>query len=291
LARNDQSLALFKAAIDAQAETPDPWGSQRRFEVKREVAELSRTWGSYLSLSYGGVGGTPGSMLQPPVTETGGDILQAGLELYWRPPVIGARDGRLVELFGRVFETLSHTGSDGRAAATGAQTRQGSLGIRWKPLSRHNLVFETGRLVKIGDQARDDWLLRAAYSTGYGTDLRLDRPSWWQWNLFGEVVSYPQSDQNILNVELRGGRSYRLPALNERLVVSPLLVIGGGYDDALTTPRAFGVGSGVNFRLWLREDDYRAPMSYLDLSLQYRFRLAGDEDRAEGVFLTFTLAY
>ena len=291
LALNTQAIDLFAAALADSATASDPWNAQRRLEVRRDIAELSRTWGAYASLSYGGVGLMPNASLQPAATSSGGKVLQAGLELYWRPPRIGYRNGRIVELFGRVFETLSHTQDQNPvAAATGPQTLQGALGIRWKPFTDHNLVIEVGRLIKLGDQARDDWLLRAAISLGQGTDLRLEPPSWWQWQLYGEWVNYPETPQTLINFEARLGRSYRLNNRLDRLVVTPFLAVGGGYDDALETPQALGAGPGINFRLWFREDADHAPMSFLDANLQYRFKLAGD-DRAEGIFASMMLAW
>ncbi len=290
LALNTQAIDLFKAALADPVTESAPWDAQRRFEIRREVAELSRTWGAYASLSYGGVGLMPNA-LQPAATSSGGKVLQAGLELYWRPPRIGFRNGRIVELFGRVFETLSHTQEQGQeAGATGPQTRQGALGIRWKPFTDYNLILEVGRLIKLGDQARSDWLLRAAISLGQGLDLRLAPSSWWQWQLYGEWVNYPETPQNLSNFEGRLGRSFRLTNPLDRLVVTPFLAIGGGYDDTLKTPEALGAGPGVNLRVWFREDADHAPRSYLDANLQYRFKLAGD-DRAEGVFASLMLAW
>ncbi len=291
LALNTQAIDLFKAALADPVTESAPWDAQRRFEIRREVAELSRTWGAYASLSYGGVGLMPNAALQPAATSSGGKVLQAGMELYWRPPRIGFRNGRIVELFGRVFETLSHTQEQGQeVGATGPQTRQGALGIRWKPFTDYNLILEVGRLIKLGDQARSDWLLRAAISLGQGTDLRLTPSSWWQWQLYGEWVSYPETPQNLTNFEGRLGRSFRLTNPLDRLVVTPFLAVGGGYDDALETPEALGAGPGVNLRVWFREDADHAPRSYLDANLQYRFKLAGD-DRAEGVFASLMLAW
>jgi len=51
-----------------------------------------------------------------------------------------------------------------------------------------------------------------------------------------------------------------------------------------------GAGPGVSVRHWFREDRYAAPRSYVDFSLEYRFRLSGD-DRARGLFLTSLISY
>ncbi|MEO6292638.1 MAG: hypothetical protein ABIO88_08455, partial [Burkholderiaceae bacterium] len=47
---------------------------------------------------------------------------------------------------------------------------------------------------------------------------------------------------------------------------------------------------GVSLRYWFNEDRYNAPRSYMDLSLQYRGRISGD-DRAKGVFVRATLNF
>lgn len=290
LAHNATAIDLLKAAIDSGMAGTFALTPQRLFEVRREVADLTRSWGVFTTLGYGPVGTMSSPTLSTPVTSGGGSVLQAGTEVYWRPPIIGYRNGRTFELFGRVFETLAYNGSQGSGAATGAPTVQGVLGARWKPFSDHNLVFEGGRLIKIGNQSRNDWLLRAAFSTGQGIDLRMDHPSWWMWNLYGEIVLYPVMPETVANFELRLGRSFRNTGVIDRLVITPFCALGGAYDSLLGTPSALGAGPGLNLRFWFREDNYRAPMSYLDFSMQYRLKLAGDR-RAEGVYASFTLAF
>jgi hypothetical protein len=61
---------------------------------------------------------------------------------------------------------------------------------------------------------------------------------------------------------------------------------GGGFSSG----DAGGIGIGNNVRYWFREDVYNAPRSYVDLSLQYRARVFG-EDRAKGVFARLTYSY
>ncbi|MDP1998694.1 MAG: hypothetical protein Q8K22_03765 [Rhodoferax sp.] len=51
-----------------------------------------------------------------------------------------------------------------------------------------------------------------------------------------------------------------------------------------------GMGPGLNFRYWFNDDFYTAPRSFVDLSLQYRFKLQGDE-RAQGFFMTTSISY
>ncbi|WP_313622417.1 NfrA family protein [Achromobacter sp.] len=118
-------------------------------------------------------------------------------------------------------------------------------------------------------------------------------------------------DQAFGAGELRVGRSYRVDAISERLVFFPYAVVGGdwlwnknsvsGFDiDGSDSYRLLGNGSswsmgagpGFNLRYWFREDHYTAPMSYLDLTTQYRFNIGGGQaDRAKGLFINLTLSY
>lgn len=284
LAQNAEAVAFFKMGIDANAVARTPRDPQYIFGVRREVAELERIWGANFSLSYGGVGVMPaGPGATPP---SGGSVAQIGGEIYWRPPVIGNRNGALVELFGRAFETIY----DQTGGATGAPTVQGTVGARWKPLPAINLVLEGGRMTKIGAQARNDWLLRVAFSDGAGTDLRVDRPHWFTWQVYAEFDRFAETSQNVALFEGRLGESFRLDAIGDRLVLIPHLALIARYDDALATPRTFGAGPGVSLRQWFREDKYAAPRSYIEAVVQYRFKIAGD-DRVKGLFAGINLSY
>ncbi|MGE8705272.1 MAG: NfrA family protein, partial [Achromobacter sp.] len=111
--------------------------------------------------------------------------------------------------------------------------------------------------------------------------------------------------------ELRVGRSYRVDAISERLVFFPYAVIGADWlwnKNRVTdldvagaesfrlagdsTSWSMGAGPGFNLRYWFREGHYTAPMSYLDLTTQYRFNIGGGQaDRAKGLFINLTLSY
>ncbi len=284
LFRNERAQDLFRAAVDAEAAGQLRLDPQELFGLRRENAELSRHWGAYASVSYGAVGVSPGAPLALP--PSGGNVWQAGSEIYWRPPGIGYRNGAVFDLFARAFTTLR----DETGGPTGLSTMQGSVGARWKPFGGHNLVLEASRLFPVGEYGRRDTLLRIAFSEGHGTDLRVDAPSWWMWQVYGEAGRYLENPQNIASFEARAGRSFRLDGVSSRLVVTPFLAVAGGYDSLLARPLAVGAGPGINLRYWFREDRHTAPMSYVDVNLQYRVRLGGDE-RAEGVFAGITLAY
>lgn len=169
-----------------------------------------------------------------------------------------------------------------------------------------------GTELRIG---KPDWFTLEAYAqTGYSwqdmpTQLTLND------NASGQSL---QSDSGRLKRnqafaagEFRIGRSFRLDQVSDHLVLFPYLVIGGdwlstknqvtglnltGIDSVEMQGNgstwSMGVGPGINFRYWFREDHYNGPQSYLNTTIQYRFNVGGGQaDRAKGLFINMTLSY
>jgi hypothetical protein len=274
---------LFRRAIDAHHAGELPLSPQRLLETRRDVTNVSRIWGAYASLIYGPVGVAASGLPTPP---SPGRTLQTGAEIYWRPPGIGYRNGATVELFARSFRTLY----DSTGGATGDDTVQGSAGIRWKPIANENLVLEASRLFPIGRFSRVDWLLRAAYSKTEGGDLRLDVPNWTYWHVYAEINRFSEVRQTLAGADARLGRAIRLRTPGDNVVLTAFAAVAVAYDSALPTREAYGAGGGLSLRLWFRQDRYSGPASYLEMSAQYRARLAGDK-RAEGLFAGLLLSF
>jgi hypothetical protein len=173
--------------------------------------------------------------------------------------VIGYRDGRIFEVFVRNFVTLT----DATGGPTGFSTAEGMAGARYKPFPEVNLILETAGLFALGVYGRNDWMLRSYASQGQGTDLRVEEPSWWMWNVYGDYAHFVVTPQNLMAFEARAGRSFRLDRVSDHLVATPYGVIGAAYDDTLATPGALGIGPGFSLRYWFRDDTYAAPRSFV----------------------------
>ncbi len=125
--------------------------------------------------------------------------------------------------------------------------------------------------------APDDTLAQAAYSLDVGTDLRVDTDNWWTTRVAAEAGHYFENKQDYGLASVMVGKSYRL-AGDGKTVAYPHAVVAAEYNSLLPSDRlSVGAGPGVSLRHWFREDKYAAPRSYVDFSLQYRFRVAGDE--------------
>ncbi|MBB4122555.1 NfrA family protein [Martelella radicis] len=277
---NDDALFWLKRAIDEVDAGRLSLSPEGLFGLRREVSDISRRWGANIGLFYGS-SGISDAYITPPASA--GRSMQLGAEAYWRPPVIGYRDGRTVDLFARQFTTVY----DSLGGPVGAPTTQGAAGLRLKPFTNLNLTLEAARYFKIGRYSRDDYLLRAAISDGFNTDLMPGSSAWWTGQYFGEAGRYVESDEDFALVNASLGRSFSLGD-DGNFIVTPFIGISADYNNTYATEFALGAGPGINLRYWFRETKYEAPMSHLDFNGQYRARLGGD-DRARGWFASLNL--
>ncbi|WP_460317753.1 NfrA family protein [Pseudomonas ogarae] len=293
---DDEAVAYFKRVIDGQKTAETPLSAQQLFDTRRTVGDVSRRLGLTSTTSYRG-SSSSGLSAAPGTSSSGSesnDLLQNSTELSWRP--LGYRNGRFVELYGRITDTLWSRNSD---SDTGVDALQGALGVRVKPFSSVNIMAALERTFPLGSSNVDgDWLVRLGYGSSIGTDLRVDVPSWWTSQLYAEVGHYINDSRDYFNSEWQVGRSYAIGGTGSRWVAFPHIVAAIDYDSKMKSEAdggfssgdTGGIGIGNNVRYWFREDAYNAPRSYVDLSLQYRARVFG-EDRAKGVFARLTYSY
>ncbi|MCJ8179303.1 bacteriophage N4 adsorption protein A [Pseudomonas viridiflava] len=290
-----QAIAYFRRVLDYQQTGDLQMPDQQVFDTRRAVSDLSREWGVTNTTTYRGASTSSGLNGAP---SSNSDSVQNSTEVFWRP--FGYRNARFVELYGRVTDTLWSKES---SADTGADALQGALGVRVKPFSSVNVIGALERTFPLGSSNIDgDWLVRLGYGSSIGTDLRVDVPSWWTSQLYMEGGRYLQDKRNYFNSEWQVGRSFRIDSISPRLVVFPHVVAAVDYDskmrsevDALgrnrtSSDNAGGLGVGTGVRYWFREDKYKAPQSYVDVSVQYREKVFGD-DRAQGVFARMTFSW
>lgn len=261
----------------------EPLSEQRLYELKRFSSEVAREWGVLAGVaSRNGPGIVPGF---GPVGAPGDDrTTQVGVEAYWRP--WGYRNGRYAEVFARGFTTTDAP----PGTWTGSDSFQGTLGARVKPFSGSNLVLSLGRVV--GPNVDDSWLAQAAYSLDVGSELRLDVPHWWTSRVYAEAGRYfgnGRDDYYALG-SVMAGRSFRIGE-DGRSAVLPHLFLGVEHVSNDPSARtSSSIGLGVSARRWFREDALRGPHSYLEVTLQYRSRLSGDQ-RMSGPYLSALVSY
>lgn len=283
LGEKEKAIDWFSTAIDAADSGRIAIDPVKREEVRQTVSDLDRRWGFSSGISYGSVG-VMNPAFAPSLNRR--KTLQSAAEMYWRSPWAGDGGGKHLELY--VRGNLTHY--DGTGGPTGVSTLQSAVGARLKPFSTQNVVIAAEHLFKVGNDSRDDWLLRAAWSGGEGAQLPAGRNVARYWQVYAEADYFIKHPQVLGTLEARYGRNFRANSISPNLSVAPHLTVSAGYDSLLAQRTTVGAGAGVNVRYRFREDRYHAPQSYIDFTIQYRFRVAGD-DRSKGVFASLYFAY
>ncbi|MDR5761183.1 NfrA family protein [Caballeronia sp. LZ035] len=282
--RTGEGARYLEHAIDRSADGPadEALSAQALNDARSAHAEATRDWGFSTAVNYRGNGAQQGVAFSPVPGVS--NNWQAGVEAYWRP--FGSLGDRMFEVYARSYENFGVKGG----GPSGASTWQAAFGARVKPFASANAIFAIEKILPLGSDVRSDWLARAAYSNGFGDARRLDVPSWWTGTVYGEAGHYIANHSSYATANARLGRSYRVDALSPRLTVFPHAVVGMDYDSAIDHSVPVGVGAGVSARYAFRGGRYDAPRSFVDISVQYRFRVAGD-DRAKGVFFGAVFSY
>jgi bacteriophage N4 adsorption protein A len=189
-----------------------------------------------------------------------------------------------VEVFARAVETLDSRAGD----PTGGETVQAWVGVRAKPIATQNVIVEASRLVKVGSRSRNDWMVRASYSTARGLDQTRTNVEP-MFTVFVDGARLFETKETLAIADAKAGYSFRSD--QGRLILAPFVGAVASYDSALSGSKtALSVGPGLWTRRWFREDAFKAPQSYIDLSLQYRARISGSR-RGKGFFASFAITY
>lgn len=286
-----ESARYFEQAIDKlAAENRRPLhgaakgaAAQQLEDLRAAHSEATRRWGFDVTLDYRGAGLQSGYGSAPRPTTS--NSWQAGSEVYWRP--FGSLGDRMFEVYARGYETFGVAGDGG---ASGASSLEAAFGVRGKPFADIDAIAAFERIVPIGSQAQGDWLARLAYSGGIGTERRIDVPSWWTLSAYAEGGHYIVHPSNYATAVLEAGRTYRIDRVSPGFTVFPYLVAGADYDTAIDRSVPVGTGVGVTARYDFRDGHYDTRRSSVQLSVQYRWKVSGD-DRARGVFCGAIFSY
>ena len=265
---NEQAVTWFKKSLESfpvmpqgASEEADQW-KKDAYRIRNEITKLSKTFSAALYASYR-AGDAPNSLLASGEQIGGGLNGQLGLEAAYRPPVIGLRDDRILELFGRVFGNLNPNSLDYNEFST-----QAGIGLRYKFLQRENLWISGERLVKVGDYALDDWLVRLLYSRGNGFEPLPVVNSQNYYLIYGEVDGYLSSETVAISAEVRKGRAF---TLKTNYLLAPYLVADGRWQSPTSAGgNYFEGGAGVSLKYFFNATRYENYRNVIDFSLNYK---------------------
>ena len=255
----------------------DQMTPQRRHEIGRELQSLEHRVGGTVSVLTG-----PAASSTALLSADGDTVTQVGGEVWTR--LGGDNNGRPVQAFLRAYQTL-----DADTGPVGGDSTQGWVGVRWKPLTKTNLVVEASRLIALGDDALDDTMLRAAWSGDIGSDLRFDRDSWPSAHLYVDAARLLEAEQDFAVVDGSIGWTW-VASESRRDLVTAGVGVRADYDSLREDELAVAAGPRVAWRHWMGGDDLRAPGQYLDLSVGY-YAPINDDRRSDGFVVAVTFGF
>ena len=269
---NDNAAAVdrFKQAIDNQrlqmfrAETEQVRSTDQQQLLRGTVTEVSRSLQGVVYLA-------PRSDSLAEVRTPGGVVggvvpSHGGVELGYRPPNIGYRDGRILQLFGRTLWSF-----EPRSLRVASDSVQAGLGIRYKPLKTQSLFLSAERLIKIGDLAENNWLFRGLYSWEAGaTRPRLGAALRDYTFVYADLGYFaPRSDRVVGYVEGRQGISF---GVRDNLFVTPHFVVDGRFQGPNTVASSYIEGGvGVSLKYLFNSGAYDLHRSGLELFVHYKW--------------------
>jgi len=249
--------------------------------LRKEVRELNNHFSFTAYSSYRQNNSTKNSIGAP--GSLGGVIpSQGGVEVSYRPAVIGLRDRRTFTVFSRLLWSMEPD-----SFKVDSETFQASVGVSYKPFKAQNFYLSAEKLFKVGKNAQNNWLIRGLYGWTDGFDLNFGQHYWNYTTVFGDVGYFVQSP-DILSFygEARQGLSYNL---GNRLVLTPHAVIDGRIQTKDKSNVSYlEAGGGLSLKYFFNQTRYQAPRSYVELLFQYK---SGIVNIDSGVNATGILRY
>tara|TARA_R100000306_G_scaffold41882_2_gene40734 strand:+ start:129052 stop:132897 length:3846 start_codon:yes stop_codon:yes gene_type:complete len=284
LGQDEAAASAFRRRIDlAQTEQPDTErddakGSagtdERGYAWRREVQQLEDRLKINTGLFVRRMNGNDAS---DPDGSVGlaGFRSQAGLDIAYR--LDNVSDGRHVEVFGRSIWTFE----DDTLSTEGSRT-QGGVGLRAKPFAPLNFLISGERLVALGREARNDWMIRASASFDRGTAYAPSETYRHYRSVYLDAALVVEDRAEFLVGEWREGVAAHI---RQGLNLTPYAIAGASYTEDIETEKRYEIGVGTALRGWFGGNAYRTHSSQLELALEYRAVVGGNTNENSGFVL------
>ena len=231
--------------------------------MKREYSKLDRLFGAGLYFSK-----TDYDLPVPATIASIGGALpsQVGVEINYRPPIIGFRNEKTFDIFARLYGNFKHD-----SWSLDRESYQGGVGIRYKPFRKFNALISAEKLFKIGDNSEDNLLLRALDSIEWGEKPKGGTKYQLAGRLYADGGYFLQNRRRwYYYLDGREGVSWYVGG-DKVLITFPqvLGVIRHETDDVTHYLSYNMVGIGINGRFLEPEHKRVLERGYFDIYLQY----------------------
>jgi tetratricopeptide (TPR) repeat protein len=271
--KNKEATADFKRAIDVyhavepylDGEEAQEYVDARR-AMKQETAKLQKRFGFQAYIHKTDLDAETQEELPSFQTIEGALPSQAGISIAYRPPKIGFRNERQLDVFLRVLANFKPNSWE-----LDPDSYQGGVGVLYKPLVRFNYTVGFERLFKIGENSENNWLWRNLASWEWGEKPRRDARLWLFSKVYAELSFFLEEPKRwVFYGNVRAGPNIFLP--KHLLITLPegLFIVRKESSDDTHVKSYTMIGAGTNVR-WLedRERAYTRDIWYIDLFVHY----------------------
>jgi len=272
LGQNSKAIKHYKAAIDHHEGIPP-------IAIKREIEQLENRFDIISYAIYRGAS----SSIRP----LGADLTQsqAGLGVSYQPENIGFRNGKTLQFYSRLLSSMTQN-----SLKPNPHSYQAGVGLRLKPFADHNLVLSAERMIKVGNFARNDWMIRAGYSQDYKSGYRSEKAPWWSYSLYLDAALIKPADPDIfLTSQVTAG--YNI-SVSDTIILQPRLTgLYSWQKDRFRQASLFEAGPGLNLRYYFNDTKYEAFRSHIDVTVEYRVKLSGNSIDGSGPVVGLILQF
>lgn len=271
LVDNNYAMCLFSHAVDIynrinpllEDETKKKEYLNKAHNLRKELSSLDKKIGVYPFVEINDF-----VFENEKKTVVKGLPSQAGIELSYRPPVIGFRDYRILEVYAGMSTRLERLSLKAEKEYT-----QGVFGIRYKPFKPLNFNIAGEKHYKIGEYSRDDYLLRIMFSDETNKDRHVFSPKkvFVNYSLYGEVGKFARNERESYGyVDFSIGPAKVFKGSGFLLTVPRFRIKRRWQDDnAPSTAKYTMMGLGFSVRLYEKEKEYFTQRWYVDAYMEY----------------------
>jgi bacteriophage N4 adsorption protein A len=269
LGKQTEAVESLREAIDLRrAEAPTPAEQGRPDfdlpQMREEYATLARQFGATLYESYRPNGGS-----FVPQSSGGSIPSQGGVEGSYYPSGLFERSDDPLQFTSRLLWT-----NKPHSLAIDQSSLQAGVGVRYKPFQAATFFVGAERLLKIGADSQNDWLLRASFGLGRQVAPQY---GYWHWNysqLYVDAGFFTRSSTTAVYAELRQGITLR--ATTNFLITPHVVLVDRRQTPDPERSSVFEGGPGISFKYFFNSDGYKPQWSTVDFVVQYRERIASD---------------
>jgi hypothetical protein len=257
-----RAIDVFDAAVPHLPKEEARRYAETRRDMKVEYAKLDKVWGFQAYASRSEFDDTIDTPFQ---TIDGALPSQLGVQASYRPPRIGFRNEKLLDVFGRVTANFKPNSFD-----VDEDSYQGGVGVVYKPLALHNFNTSIERLFEIGENSENNWLWRNMGAWERGEKPQRDKDFWMYSKAYTEL-SFFLDDPERWIYYLDGRLGLSLPMAAGTVLTFPqgLGVARYQSDDEEGLGTYAMLGLGANLRVYEREKAYVTQRWYVDAFSHY----------------------